>query len=467
MHRNDSRRIDGSSESRRIVRRLLAATVVAVAAAGLTLVPAVASGPRPGSGSPEYGSSGPGPAAVPVAAGSFGEIPAGTLDQHINQLQRHLRGQPKDARGWASLGLAYVERARVSADPGYYPKAEGVLNRSLRVQPQNNDAARGGQAALAAARHDFAVALRRADQALAINPYGARALAVRVDALVELGRYPEAYRAARRADQLKPGIPAFTRLAYVLELRGEAARARTVLEHARDSATEPGDVAYVATQLAELAWNRGDREAASGHLADALRADPSYVPARDGRARLRAADGDTAGAVRDLTAIVRQLPLPSYAVSLGETFEVRGQRDKAREQYAVAHTWAALAGASGVGTDLEVALFEADHGDRAAALRAARAEWNRRHSLPVADALAWALHVNGRDAQALDYARQAARTGYRNALFRYHRGMIEKSLGQSEAARRSLTQALDQGPGLSPLQAARARAALAKLREQP
>jgi Flp pilus assembly protein TadD len=81
----------------------------------------------------------------------------------------------------------------------------------------------------------------------------------------------------------------------------------------------------------------------------------------------------------------------------------------------------------------------------------------------VADAMAWALHVNGRDAEALGYARQASALGERNAVFVFHRGMIERSLGQREEARRDLSDALRINPYFSVLQARVARAALAGL----
>ena len=64
-----------------------------------------------------------------------------------------------------------------------------------------------------------------------------------------------------------------------------------------------------------------------------------------------------------------------------------------------------------------------------AAVLTARAEWSRRHSVQVADALAWALHANGRDAEALDYARQANGVGYRNAQYLFHLGVIEAETG--------------------------------------
>ena len=437
----------------RLARPLLTAGLVAALAVGLTFGATLAmsgrSNPPPGSG--------------PVPAAAFGQLSSASLTAGIGQLQEHLRAQPRDATGWATLGLSYVEQARLTADPAYYPKAAAALAEALRVRPGDNDAAHAGLAALAAARHDFAAALDEANRSLAINPFGARALAVRIDALVELGRYPAAIAAARHADSIAPGIPVFTRLAYINELYGRTAEAHRVLELALTSAADPGDLAYVHAQLGELAWSHGDAAGAGGEFAAALRADPGYLAAVEGQARARAATGDVAGALRDLRAVVTRLPLPGYLTEYGELLASVGRSGEAARQYAVARTWVTLAKASGVATDLETALFAADHGDKAAALRAARAEWARRHSIHVADALAWALHANGRDAEALTYARRANGVGYRNAMFGYHRGMIEKSLGRAADARRDLTAALRLNPNFSALHAPLAKAALTSL----
>src|SRR6266536_6186710 len=266
---------------------------------------------------------------------------------------------------------------------------------------------------------------------------------------------------------LHDALPIFTRVAYVLELQGRTAEAERVLERAMESATDPGDVAYVATQLGELAWSRGDLRTAWRDYQTALRADPAYLLALDGRARVLAARGDLAAAIRDRKSLVSRLPLPAYLTALGELYEAQGRKDQVRQQYDVVDASIRIARANGVTTDLETALFAADHGDRATALRAARAERARRDSVQVDDALAWALHVNGRDREAIAQARQAARTGYRNAMFLYHRGMIERALGLRSEARRSLAAALDLNPYFSPLLAPRARAALADLGGTP
>jgi tetratricopeptide (TPR) repeat protein len=437
----------------RLVRPLLTAGLVAALAVGLTFGATLAMSGQP--------NPPPGPGPAPAAA--FGQLSSASLTAGIGQLQEHLRAQPRDATGWATLGLSYVEQARLTADPAYYPKAAAALAEALRVQPGDNDAAHAGLAALDAARHDFAAALNQANRSLAINPFGARALAVRIDALVELGRYPAAMAAATHADKIAPGIPVFTRLAYVNELYGRTAEAHRVLELALTSADDPGDLAYVHAQLGGLAWSHGDVAVAGREFAAALRADPGYLAAVEGRARVRAATGDVTGALRDLGAVVTRLPLPGYLTEYGELLTSVGRSDQADRQYAVARTWVTLAKASGVATDLETALFAADHGDKSAALRAARAEWARRHSVHVADALAWALHANGRDVEALTYARRANGLGYRNAMFLYHQGMIEKSLARAADARRDLAAALRMNPHFSALHAPLAKATLTSL----
>ncbi|MEV5015010.1 tetratricopeptide repeat protein [Streptomyces sp. NPDC053780] len=405
-----------------------------------------------------------GAGAVPggAPAGRPGAVRDAGPDVGIPALEARLRAQPRDFEGWAALGLAHVELARTDGDPSRYPRAERALKRSLELRP-GNDRALSGRAALAAARHDFATALAYADRALAANPYDERALCSRVDALVELGRYDDAARAADTADTRRPGVPVFTRYAYVRELRGETDTARKVLERALAVASSPADVAYVATQLGHLARRQGDQPAALRHYARALAADDAYLPALEGRARARAASGDRDGAAGDLERVVARAPLPGPLVALGELYEVRGEPARAREQYALVDAWTALARAGGVEADLDTALAAADHGDRKAALRAARAEWDRRRTVHTADAVAWALHVNGLDREALPYARRAVATGYRDASFLYHLGVIERAVGRHGDARRHLSAALGLDPGFSPLGAREARRALKEL----
>ena len=109
---------------------------------------------------------------------SAGQAPADQLVASIARAQKHLSAVPGDYPAWAALGSAYTERARVTADPAYYPKAEGALRRSLQLRPTGNPAALVGLGALANARHGFATARDLAQRALRKDPYSADAYGV-------------------------------------------------------------------------------------------------------------------------------------------------------------------------------------------------------------------------------------------------------------------------------------------------
>ncbi len=198
----------------------------------------------------------------------------------------------------------------------------------------------------------------------------------------------------------------------------------------------------MAAALGQLAWNQGDYDSALTYYARALTADDSYLPALEGRARTQAAKGDQAAAIKGMEQVVERYPAP-HDLKNWASCTRRGAGPATRRRPATPATaWVSLAHSYGVNADLDTALAAADHGNRDA-LRPARAEWARRHTVHTADALAWALHVNGRDKEALPYARQATATGYRNASFLYHRGMIERATGHEKEARASLKSALD------------------------
>ncbi len=407
------------------------------------------------------------PQALPSAAGRStpGVDPAAVADPNdaIASLQARLRRTPKDHRSWSTLSLSYVEQARITADPTYYPKAQAALAKAAALAPHDS-VMLTARATLETARHEFTAALRSADEALTINPYSGAAEAIRTDALTELGRYPAAQKAAGRADDLDPGPSTFARLSYQAELLGDLTEATRLMRLAqKESGTSASSYAFATFHLGELARAGGDLRLAAHHYRNALDADPTYMPALAGQARLAVAAGDVAGAVKDYTRVVQRLPLTEYVVELGELYQATGRQRLADQQYAVATASARLLAANGVATDLETAVFQADHGSPAAALDAARAEWARRHSIHTADALAWALHATGDDKAALRYARQANQLGTRDARIVFHLGAIEAG-NRLAAASTTLREAQTLDSGVSPFRDQQISTLLAGLR---
>jgi len=390
-------------------------------------------------------------------------ILSGSLQQAIASLQARLRAVPEDWGAWATLGLAYVQQARVSADPSFYPKAEGALRRSLRLHAEGNFEADTGEGALAAARHDFAGALRWGERARSVNPYNGNGYGVVGDARVELGRYDQAFATFQRMVDLEPDLASYARVSYARELQGDVGGAIAAMRLALGAAGTPEDRAFAASQLGDLYFNSGRLDDAERSYREAVAATPEYMPPQAGLARVAWARGDLEGAIRQFADVVSRYPSPEYLIALGDLDTVAGRGADAAEQYATVRVEERLFQAAGVDVDLELALFDADHGNPAHAVEEARAEWNRRHSILVADALAWSLSRAGRADEALPYVRLAGKLGYRSALLAFHAGMIERATGDPAGARRDLRLALDINPHFSILHAVTARRTLAAL----
>jgi tetratricopeptide (TPR) repeat protein len=406
------------------------------------------------------------PAALANAPAPIAPAPD-ALQTSITKAQAQLRSEPGDWDAWATLGSAYVQQARITADPSYYPKAEGALNHSLQLRPEGNVTAMVGMAALTSARHEFTVSLAWGMRAEAAAPSTAAVYGVIDDALTQLGRYPEARAAAQHMLDLAPSISSFSRASYDLEEHGDVVGATAALQRALVDAFTPADVAFCRYYLGELAFNSGNLTEAMQQYRLGRQADAAYFPLLEGVAKVEAATGQVSAALRDYNDLLSRVPLPQYVNELLDYDQSLGRTHDAAAQVSLFRTEAQLFVASGVDVDLETAILDADHGDAATAVQRAQSEWARRHSVLVADALAWALHGAGRDAEALTYANQALALGWRNALMYFHRGMIEVAIGMSSAARHDLASTEAINPHFSTLWGAVAQRTLASLGQQP
>jgi tetratricopeptide (TPR) repeat protein len=377
-------------------------------------------------------------------------VPSGaSLAQTISNLQARVRAVPKDWRASANLGLAYVQQARITADPSYYPKAQGILRTSLATNTDENYAAMVGMASLAAARHDFSGALRWGERAKAIDPYNGNVYGVIGDAQIELGRYPDAFATFQKMVNTLPGLSSYSRVSYARELQGDIPGAIRSMKAAAKVASSPSDAAWASNQLGELYFNSGRLDRADAAYRRAAGLDPTFVPAVAGMGKVAWARGDLAGAIRRYTDATQRYPLPDYLIALGDLYTANGDEIAAPQQYDVLHAEEQIFAANGVNMDLEIALFQADHGDPAAGLKAAREEWGRRHSILVADAYAWALYRTGHLSEAARYSKEALSLGTQNALMEFHAGMIQLKLGNRGAAIALLQRAESTNPNFS------------------
>jgi tetratricopeptide (TPR) repeat protein len=166
-----------------------------------------------------------------------------------------------------------------------------------------------------------------------------------------------------------------------------------------------------------------------------------------------------------LTKASQIMPVPDIIIALGDEYQASGQTEAAQREYNLVHAIQKLYQANGVDLDLEIALFNADHGyDPAGTLIQARLAYSHRPSIYGADVLAWSLYQTGMYAEAQKYAEQALRLGTKDALKLYHAGMINLRLGDRIKARQYLEQALTINPNFSILYSSQAQRTLNELK---
>ncbi|WP_103530370.1 tetratricopeptide repeat protein, partial [Streptomyces sp. SM11] len=403
----------------------------------------------------------PGPverAEAATAAGSPASL--SDLTALIGDRQKWVESHPADAPSLATLGTAYVEWARRSADTAYYARAEQALKRSLDARPgeNGNGEAWVGLAALANARHDFLAAKRWGETVRKQQPKAWNVYPVLIDAYTGLGDRKAATAATEKFGELRQGVPALARTAELYRGQGWREDALATAREAADRATQPAEKAEALHRLGELAWERGEPEEAVAQFDAALRTDAGQLASLAGRARALVALDRTAEALAAYQSALEKFPRPEYALELGELYESLGLDGDARTQYAKLREMVAAAKKDGADESVVLARFEADHGDPDEAVELLRGQWAKQHrSAAVADALGWALHRAGRSEEGLGYAERAVGTGVRNASYAYHLGVIQRELADYGPARRHLEEAVRTNPAFSPLAAPLAR----------
>ena len=403
------------------------------------------------------------PPALPASSDLAGAGVARTTDALIATLQRALRASPNDVAARTGLADAYLQKVRETGDPSFYPRAQALLADALRRRPRDS-AGLTVAGTLALARHDFGGALRLGEAALRAAPDTIRPLGVIADAQVELGRYDDAARTLQRMVDAKPSLASYARVSYYRELHGDLAGAAEAMSLAVDAGGQaPENVAYVQTLLGNLNFDRGRLDAARRAYLTALVGQPGFPAASAGLARVEAARGQLAAAIRRYRAVVARLPLPEYVVGLGEAELAAGRPDAARRDLALVGAEERLLQANGVNTDVDLAIYEASHGNPRLGVLLGRRAWAAAPSVRSADALGWALTRAGRPREGLAYAHRALRLGSRDPLFLFHAGIAARDAGQPAEARRLLTDSIRLNPRFSALWGPRARQALRAL----
>jgi tetratricopeptide (TPR) repeat protein len=400
-----------------------------------------------------------GPGTAPVAASAAGTTDVGRLVEQFSaaptaevilRLEAGSRAPGADPVTFALLGLGYQQMFRESGDPAWLTRA-GVALRKGRAGAPSDPLAATGLAQLAVTQHRFGDAEALAHVALRIDPASASARGALGDALFNLGRYKESFAQYDTLAAAGPSVAAYARVAFARQLSGDRLGALDAMELALEAGSGiPEQEAWAQVQYGGMLLALGRVDDAKRAYYSALELAPNYVHAEAGLARIDAVRGRYGRSAARLQDVLERLPSPQYAILLTDVLKRSGRVEKARGADGLVDALERLLAANGVRTELSTALHDLDRGVRVAdALARARTAYEAAPSLAAADAVSWGLYRTGHCAGAKKWARVAGRLGTKDALFSFHRGMIERCLGHGADAQTSFREALRIDPNFS------------------
>lgn len=359
-------------------------------------------------------------------------------ESKIEQARRAIEARPSSIDAHNALALALAARARETGDPSYYDAASKALKASFRIAPGDFAASRIRVWAMIG-QHRFDEALELATELRDRLPDDPMVYGLLADANVELGDYAEAEEAVQWMLDLRPGnVPALTRAAHLRELFGDAEGAIELFAMAYQQVptSESEERAWILAQLAHLYAQTGDWAAADRLSSQALEQFPDYHFAWAELVTVRRAQGRTEEALAIARALYAKAPHPENGLSVAELLDELGRNEEAAEAYARFEQDAEAESGGRDNCNRELILHYAGRGGKpAAALALAKREIRIRHDVRTLDAYAWALHANGRTAQASEQIGKALAVGWRDAELLRHAEAIASASGKSAGAR--------------------------------
>ena len=412
----------------------------------------------------------PAPAAAPPQV----EVPAPGVTVNGSALERigeaiatwsaNLERDPADFIAAVNLSTLYLERGHLTSDADDLAAALAAVEQAIQTDA-SLPAPRLQRIGVLLASHDFAGAEAAAAEFLVDQPGEPAALAALGDARLELGDLAGAEAAYAEVGQ-DDAAPMIARSARLAMLSGTLTEAQRLADDALALALgdpDTDDPAFYHLLAGTVAFQAGDLERSLAESQAALEAEPGNPGALAGIGRAHAALGDLDAAIGSYERAVTVRPDVAGLAALGDLLTLAGRSGEAETRYAEVRAIADDPGQVRL-EGRAIALFLADHGespDRAVAL--AKADLATRTDVHAWDAYAWALHAAGRHAEADEAMANARSLGTEESLIDYHAGMIAAALGRTDEARELLSAALERNPGFDPIDAVRAREALAEL----
>lgn len=364
------------------------------------------------------------PAALPTADADLALIliPSGgntPADREISELQAKIKSAPNQGALLERLGWAFVNKARLTNDPGSYKLAEQCAS---AIDARNSGSAEAAllRGHVYEALHRFGDAEKIARDLVARRQF-AFDYALLGDALMEQGRLTEAIDAYQAMVDLKPCLQTYSRVAHLRWLKGDLTGALEMakIAAAAGSPREPEPTAWAFTRFGMYSLQKGDLRTANNASDQALELVSDFAPALLLRGKIFNAQSAPAEAVKAFELAAEKNPLPEYLWALADALRADRRDSEAGKVEAKIL-------ATGQRNDPRTfAIYLATrHTDAALSLELSKAELGSRRDIFTLDALAWAQLANGNLEEARSNIALALAEGTQDARLFYHAAAI-------------------------------------------
>jgi predicted Zn-dependent protease len=383
-------------------------------------------------------------AAQGVSGGACSDL--STAKQGIAEACKAISEKPKEYAGYNLLATALVLRAQETFDAAFYAQAEEAVKKSFALSPDNFETQKI-QVSVLMGKHEYPTAL---EQAQALNkrvPDDLTVYALLTDAEVELGKYDDAEDSATWMLNLRRGNrPAYIRAARLREIFGDADGAYEMADLALQSTipSETGERASLLTQMGHFRLASGNIGAAEKLFQQALATFPGYPCALENLAQVRITQKRYTEAVGLLQQRYQGVASRGGNLyDLAEALQLAGRNDEAKKAFSEFETKSLLESGKKDNSNRELVFYYSDHVRQPAkALDMAKQDYTWRRDVYTLDAYAWALHVNGQDAEARKQIEAVLAVGIRDSRIFAHAGEIALKLGDRTAAENYLQEAV-------------------------
>ena len=337
--------------------------------------------------------------------------------EKVAELKEKITKKPEDTKLRLQAATIFITEQRITGEHHfYYAAIEKILNGVLSLD-SNNFEAKVYKASLRMSQHQFADALKIAEEARAINPNNAYVYGILVDANVELGNYAEAVAVSDKMQALKPSLESYSRASYLREIYGDyngSIEAMKLAVKAGLPGSEPQS--WSRNVLGDLFYNVGNYKEAKAAYEENLILRPSYAPSMAGLAKIETLNKNYPRALALLDSANNIMQQNSFVEQKADVYAAMGDTAKAAAQYKEVQKLlisdAATPGHS-VSLELTRSFIKTNQWD--SAHKYGMMEYSvRPKNIDVNNELAWIAYNQKDMVKAKEYLKTALSTGSKN-----------------------------------------------------